>query len=199
MTNRSFLKAGLLALSAFALSACLGGRSPSVQFYNLSAIEAESSTGDMSSEPAIGVGPAIFPKSLRRSQVIIRTGPNTVELDEFNRWSGSLSADFLDALGANLAALLGTERVSVYPAEAIYPLDYRIMLDVDRFDGAPGGSLVLSVRWTVSRGDDGTVLAVKQSRIETPVTGDGVADLVRAHDAAVADLSRRMADAIRAM
>jgi uncharacterized lipoprotein YmbA len=199
MANRSILKTGLVALCALVLSACLGGRSPSVQFYNLSATEAESTIGDMSSEPAVGVGPAIFPKSLRRSQVVIRTGPNTVELDEFNRWSGSLSAEFLDALGANLGARLGTERVAVYPAEARYPLDYRITLDVDRFDGAPGGSLVLSVRWTVSGGDDETVLAVKQTRIETTVTGDSVADLVRAHDAAVADLSRRIADTIRAL
>lgn len=199
MTNRSIAKTGLIALCALGLSACLGGRSPSVQFYNLSAIEADSAVGDVGSEPAVGIGPAIFPKSLRRSQVVIRTGPNTVELDEFNRWSGSLSAEFLDALGANLGALLGTERVAVYPAEARYPLDYRITLDVDRFDGAPGGSLVLSVRWTVSGGDDETVLAVKQTRIETPVTGDSVADLVRAHDAAVADLSRRIADAIRAL
>ena len=51
----------------------------------------------------------------------------------------------------------------------------------------------------VSGGDDETVLAVKQTRIETTVTGDSVADLVRAHDAAVADLSRRIADTIRAL
>ena len=199
MANQSFLKGGLLALCALALSACLGGRSPSVQFYNLSATEAGSTSGQLADEPAIAVGPVIFPKSLRRSQVVIRTGPNTVELDEFNRWAGSLSADFLDALGGNLATLLGTERVSVYPAEARYPLDYRVSLDVDRFDGAPGGSLVLSTRWTLSSGDDGNVLSVRHVRIEKPVTGDSVADLVRAHDDAVADLSHQIADSIRAL
>ena len=170
-----------------------------MQFYNLSATETGSAGTELADQPAIAVGPAIFPKSLRRSQVVIRTGPNTVELDEFNRWAGSLSADFLDALGANLGVLLGTERVSVYPADARYPLDYRVTLDVDRFDGAPGASLVLIVRWTVSSGDDGSVLAVRHSRIEKPVAGDGVADLVRAHDAAVADLSRQVADSIRGL
>lgn len=199
MANRSLLKTVLLALAALMLSACLGGRSPSVQFYNLSATETGSAGTELADKPAIAVGPAIFPKSLRRSQVVIRTGPNTVELDEFNRWAGSLSADFLDALGTNLGALLSTERVSVYPAEARYPLDYRVTLDVDRFDGAPGASLVLSVRWTVSRGDDGNVLAVRHARIEKPVAGDSVADLVRAHDAAVADLSRQVADNIRGL
>ncbi len=199
MANRSILRTGLLVLCAFALSACLGGRSPSVQFYNLSATEAAGSSGQLADEPAIAVGPVIFPKSLRRSQVVIRTGPNTVELDEFNRWAGSLSADFLDALGGNLAALIGTERVSIYPAEARYPLDYRVSLDVDRFDGAPGSSLVLSVRWTLSTVDDGNVLSVRHARIEKPVTGDTVADLVRAHDDAVADLSRQIADSIRAL
>ena len=112
MANRSFLKTGLLALCAFALSACLGGRSPSVQFYNLSATEPGSAGTELADKPAVAVGPAIFPKSLRRSQVVIRTGPNTVELDEFNRWAGSLSADFLDALGANLGARRGSLRRS---------------------------------------------------------------------------------------
>lgn len=199
MANRSFLKAGLLALTALMLSGCLGGRSPSVQFYNLSSTEAAGVSGQLADEPAIAVGPVIFPKSLRRSQVVIRTGPNTVELDEFNRWAGSLSADFLDALGGNLGALLGTERVSIYPAEARYPLDYRVSLDVDRFDGAPGGSLVLGVRWTLATVDDGNALSVRHVRIEKPVPGDTVADLVRAHDDAVADLSRQIAEAIRAL
>jgi hypothetical protein len=141
----------------------------------------------------------IFPRSLRRSQIVIRTGPNSLELDEFHRWAGSLESDFLDTLGSNLGALLSTDRVAVYPSEARFPLDYRVVLDVDRFDGSPGGTLVLSVRWTISAGDDAEAAVVKQSTIEQPVTGDTVDALVQAHDAAVAQLSRQIADQIRSL
>ena len=59
MANRSIPRSGLLVLCAFALSACLGGRSPSVQFYNLSATEAPAAGAELADEPAIAVGPGV--------------------------------------------------------------------------------------------------------------------------------------------
>lgn len=196
---RSITRTGVLLFAAILLTGCIGGRSPAVQFYNLSPMVTASGAPGADPGPAIAVGPVIFPRSLRRSQVVIRTGPNSVELDEFHRWAGSLESDFLDALGSNLGALLSTDRVAVYPSEARFPLDYRVVLDVDRFDGSPGGTLVLSVRWTISASDAAEAAIVKQSTIEQPVTGDTVDALVQAHDAAVAQLSRQIADQIRSL
>jgi uncharacterized lipoprotein YmbA len=181
------------------LTGCIGGRSPSVQFYNLSPMATASGAATADTGAAIAVGPVMFPRSLRRSQVVIRTGPNSVELDEFHRWAGSLESDFVDVLGSNLGALLSTDRVAVYPAEARFPLDYRVVLDVDRFDGTPGGTLVLKVRWAISAGDSGEALVVRQSMIQEPVAGDTVDALVQAHDAAVAQLSHQIADQIRSL
>jgi uncharacterized lipoprotein YmbA len=196
---RSITRTGVLLFAAILLTGCIGGRSPAVQFHNLSPMVTASGAPGADPGPAIAVGPVIFPRSLRRSQVVIRTGPNSVELDEFHRWAGSLESDFLDALGSNLGALLSTDRVAVYPSEARFPLDYRVVLDVDRFDGSPGGTLVLSVRWTISVSDAAEAAIVKQSTIEQPVTGDTVDALVQAHDAAVAQLSRQIADQIRSL
>lgn len=197
ITHRSMFRTGVL-LFAVLLTGCIGGRSPTVQFYNLNATETGSAL-ETGAGPAIAVGPVIFPRSLRRSQIVIRTGPNTVELDEFNRWAGSLESDFLDTLGANLGALMATDRVAVYPAEARFPLDYRVVLDIDQFDGAPGGQLTLRARWAVSAGETGESLVVRQSSMVEPVAGDTVDALVRAHDAAVAKLSREIADQIKAL
>lgn len=196
---RSKTRTGVLLFAAMMLTGCIGGRSPAVQFYNLSPMVTASGAPTADAGPAIAVGPVIFPRSLRRSQLVIRTGPNSVELDEFHRWAGSLESDFLDVLGGNLGALLSTDRVAVYPAEARFPLDYRVVLDVDRFDGSPGGTLVLSVRWAISTGELGEAVIVRQSTIEQPVTGDSVDALVQAHDAAVAQLSRQIADQIRSL
>lgn len=199
MPHQTFARIGILVIAALPMTACIGGRSPSVQFYNLSATEAGLTPGTTESGPAISVGPVIFPKSLRRAQLLIRTGPNSVELDEFHRWSGSLESDFVDVLGTNLGALLGTQRVAMYPAEAMFPTDYRISLDVDRFDGAPGGTLVLSARWTVTAIETMSAAAVRHSMIQQPVAGDTMEALVRAHDAALAQLSRQIAEQISAL
>jgi len=199
ITRLSIIRAGVLLFVACALTACLGGRSPSVQFYNLSATQTAGGNAAAKDGPAISVGPVVFPKSLRRPQIVVRTGPNSVHLDEFHRWAGSLESDFLNVLGANLGALLGTQRVSVYPAESRFPLDYRVGLQVERFDGAPGGVLVLSARWTVSRDGDADATAAGHSVIEEQVAGDSVDALVQAHDAAVGKLSREIADRIRSL
>jgi len=198
ISRNKLFRSGVLLVAAVLIGGCLGGRSPDVQFYNLSATDA-SSTASSGSEPAIVVGPVIFPRSLRRSQIVIRTGPNSVELDEFHRWAGSLESDFLDTLGANLGALLSTDRVAVYPAEAMFAVDYRISLQVERFDGAPGGSLVLNARWTVSSEGGEKAAAVGHSVIEETVAGDTVDDLVQAHDAAVGKLSMEIATRIKAL
>jgi uncharacterized lipoprotein YmbA len=198
ISRRSIYRTGVLLFAATLLTGCIGGRSPAVQFYNLSPMETAggSPTG---AGPAVAVGPAIFPKSLRRSQIVIRTGPNSVELDEYHRWAGSLESDFLDVLGSNLGTLLGTERVAIYPAEARFPVDYRVVLDVDRFDGAPGGTVVLSARWAVTVGGDAEGTTVRQSIIEKPVIDDTVDALIRAHDIAVAELSRQIAEQIKTL
>ncbi len=198
ISYRSMFRTGVLLFAATLLTGCIGGRSPTVQFYNLSATETGSAS-EAGAGPAIAVGPVIFPRSLRRSQIVIRTGPNTVELDEFHRWAGSLESDFLDTLGANIGSLLATDRVAVYPAEARFPLDYRVVLDIDQFDGAPGGQLILRARWAVSAGDTGESVVVRQSSIVETVAGDTVDALVRSHDAAVAKLSREIADQIKAL
>jgi len=199
VTSRpSIIRVGVLLVAAVLASACLGGRSPAVKFYNLKATETASAPATEAG-PAIAVGPVVFPRSLRRSQIVIRTGPNSVKLDEFHRWSGSLESDFLETLGADMGALLATDRVSVYPGEARFPVEYRLGLQVERFDGAPGGTLVLAVRWTLTPGDGTDATAAGYSVIEQPVPGDTVDDLVQAHDAAVGEFSREIAARIRSL
>ena len=56
MLRGTLTRSGILLIAVLSLSACLGGRSPSVQFYNLSATEAGSTPGAAGSGPAISVG-----------------------------------------------------------------------------------------------------------------------------------------------
>jgi uncharacterized lipoprotein YmbA len=117
-------------------------------FYTLTSIpqaSASLSDGGM----AVGVGPVRFPAFLDRPQIVSRAGRNRLAVDEFHRWGGSLEDDFLRVLGENLGQLLGTSRILVEPAEARFPLDFRVVADVLSFEGTSGGDAVLKVRWAV--------------------------------------------------
>jgi uncharacterized lipoprotein YmbA len=142
------------------------------------------------------VGPVALPRSLDRPQIVTRAGDNELVYDEYNRWAGSLEADFLGVVGDNLSALLNTQRVVVYPASPPFALNYRVGFDVMQFDGSPGGEVTLRARWTVSPGSGGESLAVEQSLIRQPTASAAHADLVAAHSAALATLSREIAATI---
>jgi len=190
---------GMLVLALLGLAAAGCARSPSGTHYTLSATEQDASPLTAGAAPSLAVGPAQFPRALSRSQIVNRSSPNRIELEEYHRWASSLEFDTLQALSRNLAALLGTERVSTYPSEPRYPLDYRVLLEVLQFDGTPGGSVTLIANWSVVPGGGGDALLVKRTRIEQATEGSGIEDLVRAHSLAVGELSRQIAGAIAAL
>ncbi|MDH3932420.1 MAG: PqiC family protein, partial [Chromatiales bacterium] len=102
------------------------------------------------------------------------------------------------AVGENLGSLLQTERVAIYPADALFPVDLRVVLDVQRFDGSRDGTVTLQARWTLLTGSTNEAIAVEQFSTDKPVGDDSYDALVRAHSAAVEELSRAIAARIRA-
>lgn len=195
MSQREMVLAAL-ALLALGLGGC-GGRSPDVSFYTLSTLPPGSSAGQTPGI-ALAVGPTEFPRSLSRTQIVTRSGPNQLELDEFNRWGEPLQHGFLRAVGENLSSLLATERVAIYPADALYPVDLRVVLDVQRFDGSLGQAVTLQARWTLLSGATNEAIAVEQFSTQEAVSDDSYDALVRAHSAAIEDLSRAIATRIGA-
>ncbi|MFP4245648.1 MAG: membrane integrity-associated transporter subunit PqiC [Halochromatium sp.] len=131
------------------LSAC--ATSPSSRFYTLTPLpEAAGRGADIrGGDLAIGIGPVVFPQFLDRPQLVVRDGSNRLELEEFNRWGGTLQDDFLRVWGENLGHLLNTSRILILPSEARLPLDFRITAEVVSFEGRRGDEATLKVRWAV--------------------------------------------------
>ncbi len=96
----------------------------------------------------IGLRPVTFPGFLDRPQIVSRDGNNRLTLDEFNRWGGGLQDDFLRVWSKNLAYLVDTSRILIFPTEVHFPLDFRITANVLTF-GTPAGEALLKVRWAV--------------------------------------------------
>ena len=173
---------------------------PPTAFYTLAAMTKPEPAGQDSApmrDLAVGIGPVQIPEYLDRPQIVTRTAPDKVALSEFNRWGGSLRQDLPRVLAENVAALLGTDRVLAYPWGDRLDPAYRVALDVQQFDGALGGAVLLKATWIVTGREGKIPLAVRKADIQEPVSGNDYDALVSAQSRAVAALSREIAEQIR--
>jgi hypothetical protein len=171
------------------------GSTPASRFYTLSATPAPAGTP---SDLSLAVGPVTIPAVIDRPQIVVSAGPNQVRLDEFNRWASPLQSNISRVVADNLAAILGTPRVSLFPQAVSAAADYRVAILVQSFDSAPGEAATLDAVWTVSRAKDGKTQTGRTAVREAAPQGsyDGLA---AAHSRALARLSRDIADAIQAL
>jgi uncharacterized lipoprotein YmbA len=184
---------------AVLLAACRSG-APPVEFYTLNSISVANENAHAASAAsniAIGVGPVEIPQVLDRPQIVTRSSPNKLALDEFHRWAGSLQADFARVLAENIAILLPTDRVKVYPWEVTFRPDYRIALNIRYFEGQWGSNVLLDVVWMVKDRADQSTLVLKKSVITEPLPVADYEKLVAAKSQAIARLSREIVQEIR--
>jgi uncharacterized lipoprotein YmbA len=78
------------------------------------------------------------------------------------------------------------------------PLDYTIAVEVVRFDGTPGGNVVLHAQWTIWEDGGKKILTTRSSAVEEQTGAESYEALVAAMSRAVAALSRDIAGAISA-
>jgi hypothetical protein len=148
---------------------------------------------------AIGIGPVRIPQYLTRKEIVTRTDANKIDLAEFDLWGGSLQDDFSRNLLENLSLLLASDRVSLYPWPGMGTIDYRVGMDVIRFDGNRGGDVVLIVNWAIRTGQDNKVIRVQNSRIQEPSGGQSYEAMVGGMSRALARLSREIGESIKAL
>lgn len=188
---------GVSCLVLLAASGC-GIKSLPVEYYTLN-VPAQKGIVALpvaAADVALGVGPATFPEYLERPQIVTRMGANQITVNEFHRWAGSLERDFLRVLAQNLSMLLDTHKVVVYPADEWFDVHYRVVLDVQQFEGRPGQEVFLSVGWLVTEPRHRAVLSVQHSNITEPVSAPVYSALVAAHSEALSRLSAAIAKEI---
>jgi len=198
MKIRSVTKVFALFLSILALGGCASAPST---FYTLRSTlpAAGSAVAPSDRGLAIGIGPVRFPEFLDRPQVVSRSGTNRLVLDEFHRWGGSLEDDFLRVLGENLGQLLGTSRILVEPAEARFPVDFRVVADVLSFEGTAGGDAVLKVRWGVLNPYMDQALVVRESSYRHRAASADPEAMIAALSKTLASFSRDVAEQLRSL
>jgi uncharacterized lipoprotein YmbA len=197
-----FVRTSVLALAAALLFqvGCAAIKTKSARFYVLSPMVGVESGKQLESAEAgnisISVSPVSLPKYLKKSQIVTRTGNNELHLAEFDRWAGKIEEDIGRVIAENLSHMLSTDKVLSYPAIGAVDTDYKVEMDISRFEGSLGESVELIARWAIFDIQGKNVKSITSTRLLESVQGFDYADMVAAQSRALASLSRELADAI---
>jgi uncharacterized lipoprotein YmbA len=181
---------GLILLAALMLIGCRSG-APPVQFYTLSATRTQAVSNTIATPKpiSIGVGPVVIPEALDRPQIVVRTSPNKLQIDEFHRWAGRLDADLARVVAQNISLMLPAEQVAVYPWDASFVPQYQVTLDIRNFEGRLGEDVLLEVVWKVIDPRAKTTLSVNKSVITEPLPDGSYDTLITAQSKTIEYLS----------
>src|SRR5258705_769206 len=137
----------------FFLAGCAS--TPQPRFYALSAAPAPSGAAltpaSAISSVSVSVGPVSVPALVDRPQIVVSTSQNRVKLDERNRWDAPLQDNLSQVIAQNVVGILGTPQVSVFPKASAADAQYRVAVELQRFESMPGTAALLDATWTVLR------------------------------------------------
>jgi uncharacterized lipoprotein YmbA len=208
MSRRALIRRLLGLATSIGLAGC--AVSDPTQYYTLGQAAAGSAVSRTSASPqgnavepgtvGIGVGPVILPGYLARSQIVIRTGTDQVELSMFHRWAEPLEDGIARILAEEIGAQVPTERIVTFPWRGVVArtLQYQVVVAVLRFDGRRGGDITLDTRWRIL-GRDGNELVFRRSTMIEATERSGYEPMVAAMARALSALGREIGAEIRTL
>jgi hypothetical protein len=173
------------------------------RFYTLSPIAEASklrdaAPGEEGKALSLGIGPIKLPGYLDREGMVTRTSQNRIEISDIERWAEPLREEFSRVLSQNLAALLHTDRILMYPWQVDLEPACRVGVEVLRFEPAEDHKAQLQARWGIWKANEEKPATVKESNLVGPVEGAGTEAAVAAMSRLLGDLSREIARGIEA-
>jgi uncharacterized protein len=203
--NRSINAALQSAVIALLLAGCgtFSPRPDPSRFFTLSSLpQVEQATLKNSTKPEkmlLGIGPIKFPSYLDRQEIVVRSAQNRFDVSETDRWAEPLQENFARVLSENLALLLDTDLIIIYPWSPANRPRYNIEIDVLRLEANSERNGQLFARWSVVAGADKKVAVVKESRIIRNAKEKSTDGSVAALSEAVGALSREIAETVSAI
>lgn len=184
--------AQLISIALLAVVAAGCSTAPA-RFYSLASTA--TADGTPATSASVMVGPVMIPASVDQPEFVVQVAANRVEVDEFNRWVSPLNDAIARAVAGDLVVLLGTPDVASAQLANFTP-DYRVTIDVQRFESIQGQAATLEAVWTVRKTAGGEIRSGRTVARE-PVQGQDFDALAAAHSRAIAKMSADIATAIR--
>jgi uncharacterized lipoprotein YmbA len=185
----------LLLVILMLLSGCAG--TPETRFYLLNPLPMGSTQERPVRELALGIGPVKLPEYLDRPQIVIENDGPQIQLAEFEQWAEPLDENITRVLASNLGTLLATRQVSRYPWPPGTPVDYRITVDIRRFEAHANGRVQLEASWSISRSLGDAALLERTTQLNEAVTATGMEAVVAAQSRVLNRFSQVLADAVK--
>jgi uncharacterized lipoprotein YmbA len=185
----------LLSVMFISLAACIGGTTPSPQFYMLEPIKSlERITGTVK-KPIVILSSIRIPHYVDRPQIVTATGQNAYQLSELNRWAESLDHNIRRVLAQNLTTLVPAEVEFSSNPNTAERANFRVSVNILEFHVDPQKQASLKAQWQITR-KDGMVLNQQESyRVPTSTTDYSV--MVKALNECLDSLSRDLADELK--
>jgi uncharacterized protein len=98
-------------------------------------------------EIGIAVEPIKIPSYLDRSEIVVRTGDNELNVAEFNKWGENIQSNLSRTLIENLSILFESDKIYLIPSKKRQAPNFRVALRIKKFERGHDGTTILSVRW----------------------------------------------------
>ena len=187
---------GLLGcmLSSLLITGCAS--TPPTRFYVLEAMNETGQSPTTGEKRLIGIGPVSIPALLERKQIVTRVENNSVQIAEFHHWAAPLKDNIAEVITHNLAALQPNDIIRSYPWGAFGVVEYRVIVDIQRFDSEPGQSVSLEASWAIMNEKNHKTLANGRSKIERPLPDSSYAGTVKALSTLLSEFSQELSLAL---
>jgi hypothetical protein len=183
-----------LAVLLWVAAGC-SGPAARENYYTLSS-PGPTSVPDAPGAVTIYVGPVTVPESVDRNAMVLRTSPNQVEISDTERWAEPLKGAIARVLGDVLSREMGTVRVMTSRPAATLAFDYRVAVEIQRFESSLDDGALIDAVWMVSGPKVGT-LRTGRTVAKEPAAARTPAALAAAHSRALEKLGRDIAAAMK--
>lgn len=188
-----------LALLALGLAACVSlKRTPEARFFYLRSVAEPAAPADAAGG-LVAVMPVRLPGHLQRPQLVTEVAPGELRVDEFLRWAEPLDEGTTRVLAENLARLLPEQRVVRFPWRSGARPRCRVVVEVYDFGLHGRAEARLKGRWALLRPDREGALASQTVELRREAGGADAGASVEAMSELLAELSRQVAAAVRAL
>lgn len=180
-----------LCCAAF-LTGC--GSSAKTYYYTLQPLgQTTSAAKPTTPVVSIAITSLKLPELVDRPQLVLRQGETQVLIDDNHLWGQALKSEILDSLAHHLAQERGALQVILPGQSGAAEAQYKITVDILRFDSILGAEAILEARWRIS-GKPDTQPKTGHALVRENASGAVPYDaLVAAHRRAVAKLAREIA------
>lgn len=180
-----------------ALTTGCATRAPAIRYFTFPPAAVLPSATASSPVQRLAVGPVHVAAYLDHEQLVTRNGA-AVTLHDTARWAAPLNESVTEYLIAAVARRMPDTAVAAFPDSVGFTFDRRVVVDIVRFDGAPGANAELVARWRLLEATGRVPGAEFRYEEIIAVAGGTLADLVGAQGALLEGLADRIVAALAA-